>query len=159
MAVANGDFTPFQTYTNSSAEIQSQGINAGVDSSYKNYDLGFSYSWANFDFDQSEDPDFEAGFNTPEHRLKAYVGNENLINDLGFKVNWRWNDSYLWQSTFVDATIDNRNIVDAQISYAVPQIDSSFKLGASNIFDHKYESVPGAGTIGAQYFLSWRYEP
>ena len=159
LAVANGDFTPFQTYTNSSAEIQSQGINAGVDSSYKNYDLGFSYSWANFDFDQSEDPDFEAGFNTPEHRLKAYVGNENLINDLGFKVNWRWNDSYLWQSTFVDATIDNRNIVDAQISYAVPQIDSSFKLGASNIFDHKYESVPGAGTIGAQYFLIWRYEP
>ena len=159
IAISNGDFTPFQTYTNSSAEIQSQGVNLGVDTNVSDYDLGFSYSWANFDFDQSEDPDFEPGFNTPKHKVKAYAGNENLVDNLGFMVNWRWNDSYFWQSTFVDTQIDNRSIVDAQISYAVPNLKSKFKLGAANIFDYKYESVPGTGTIGAQYFLSWRYEP
>ena len=157
MAVANGDYTPFQTYTNSDAKIDSKGINLGVDTKYMNYDLGFSYSWAKFDFDQSQDPDFEAGFNTPEHKVKAYAGNDNFYKNLGFMVNWRWNDSYLWQSSFIDAMVDNRSIVDAQISFHAPTLKSDFKLGASNILDYKYESVPGTGTIGAQYFLSWTY--
>lgn len=159
IAIANGDYTPFQAYTNSDAEIQSRGVVFGIDSKYRNFDLGMSYNWTNFDFDQSQDPDFEAGFNTPEHRLKAYIGNENVASNIGFKVNWRWNNSYLWQSTFVDTEIESKSLVDAQISYAVPSINSSFKLGAANILDYKYESVPGTGTIGAQYFLSWRYEP
>ena len=157
LAVANGDYTPFQTYTNSDAKIDSKGINLGVDTKYMNYDLGFSYSWAKFDFDQSQDPDFEAGFNTPEHKVKAYAGNDNFYKNLGFMVNWRWNDSYLWQSSFIDAMVDNRSIVDAQISFHAPTLKSDFKLGASNILDYKYESVPGTGTIGAQYFLSWTY--
>jgi hypothetical protein len=39
------------------------------------------YNYAEFAFDQSKDPSFEAGFNTPKHRVKA-CGNEKLFPNL-----------------------------------------------------------------------------
>jgi len=158
IAVANGDFTPFQVYTNSTADIESYGVTMGIDTKFgSNYDFGFNYTWADFNFDQSLNPDFEPSFNTPEHKFKASLMNDEIFKNTGFGINWRWNDSYLWQSSFVDTTIDARSVVDAQLNYTVESMKSTFKLGAANLFDHKYESVPGSGTLGAQYFLGWTY--
>jgi hypothetical protein len=152
----NGDFAVFQTYTNSAADINSYGASIGLNTKiFNNFDFGLSYTYAKFDFDQSSDPDFEAGFNTPEHKVKVQFGNTNLFKNVGFNVNLRWQNAFVWESTFLDATVDGRTVIDAQINYSVPKIKSVFKIGGANIGGQEYFSAPGVGAIGSQYYISW----
>jgi outer membrane receptor protein involved in Fe transport len=160
LAIINQDWQPFQVYTNSKADIASYGGSIGVTTKVAgNYNLGLSYTYAKFDFDQASDPDYEAGFNTPENKVKFSIGNEALIENLGFGVNIRWSDEYFWQSSFVDAVIEARTVVDAQINYTVPKWKSTFKIGAANLGGQEYLSAPGNGKIGSQYFASWTINP
>ncbi len=156
LALQNGDFQPFQTYTNSTADINSYGGGIGVTTKILgDFDLGVNYTYAKLDFNEGSDPGFQPNFNTPEHKVKASFGHTDLFENFGFNVNWRWNDVYLWQSSFADGFIPNRNIFDAQVNFEVPSIKSVFKVGGANIFGEEYVSAPGAGTIGAQYYVSW----
>lgn len=160
IAIANGDYQPFQVYTNSTADIASYGGSIGLASKiFGDYTIGLNYTYAKFDFDQSTDPDYEAGFNTPENKVKVSFGNENLIEDLGFNVNIRWNDEYLWESSFADAIIEARTVVDAQVNYTVDKWKSIFKVGGANLGGKEYASAPGTGRIGSQFYVSWTINP
>ncbi|WP_298365245.1 TonB-dependent receptor [uncultured Lutibacter sp.] len=160
IAIGNGDWQPFQVYTNSTADIASYGGSIGMSTKVSgNYSLGLSYTFAKFDFDQASDPDYEAGFNTPEHKVKFSIGNTEVIENLGFNVNVRWSDEYFWQSSFVDAVIDARTVVDAQVNYTIPKWKSTFKIGGANLGGKEYFSAPGNGKIGSQYFVSWTINP
>lgn len=155
-ALQNGDFTVFQTYTNSAADINSYGASIGLNTKiFENFDLGFNYTYAKFDFDQASDPDFEAGFNTPEHKVKVQFGNTNLFKNFGFNLNVRWQNAFVWESTFMDATIDGRTVLDAQINYSIPKFKSVIKVGGANLTGQEYLSAPGVGAIGSQYYISW----
>jgi outer membrane cobalamin receptor len=160
IALGNGDYKPFQVYTNSEADISSYGATIGVAAKiFGNYDLGLNYTYAKFDFDQDTDPDYEAGFNTPEHKVKASFGNTELFTNFGFNVNLRWSDEYFWESSFADVMVDARTVVDAQVNYTVPKWKSVFKVGGANIGGKEYYSAPGVGKIGSQYFVSWTINP
>ncbi|AXG68510.1 TonB-dependent receptor SusC [Kordia sp. SMS9] len=154
IAAANGDFTPFQLYSNSNADINSYGVAIGVNTKvFGDFDFGINYTYAKLDFDQASDPDFETNFNTPEHKVKASFGNNDLFDNFGFNINYRWNDAFLWESTFADGMVTARSLIDLQVNYRFKK--STIKLGAANILGHEYLSAPGVGTIGAQYFVSW----
>jgi outer membrane receptor protein involved in Fe transport len=159
-AISTGNTRAFQLYTNTDIEIKSLGFGAGV--SYKlprNFEISANYNYAEFDFDQSLDPSFEAGFNTPKHRVKASIGNEKLFKNFGFNLSGRWNTGYKWESTFADGMIDAATVIDAQINYSIPKLKSIIKLGASNLGGKEYQQVLGAGLIGQQYFASWTITP
>lgn len=160
IAVANGDYQPFQVYTNSKADISSYGGSIGATAKiFGNYDFGLSYTFAKFDFDQATDPDYEAGFNTPEHKVKFSIGNTAITENLGFNLNVRWSDEYLWESSFADAIIDARTVIDAQINYTIPSFKSTFKIGGANLGGQEYMVAPGVGNIGSQYYISWVINP
>ena len=151
-----GNVKAFQTYTNSNADISSYGGSIGLNTRVlKKLDLGLSYTLAKFDFDQASDPNFSAGFNTPEHKFKISLGSQNIVGNLGFNINVRWSDEYLWQSTIANAVIPQRTVGDAQINYFVPKIKSMFKLGGANLGGQEYQSAPGSPFIGSQFFVSW----
>lgn len=159
-ALANGNVRVFQLYTNTDIKIKSLGFGIGLARKvYKDFEISANYNFAQFDFDQAKDPSFEAGFNTPKHRVKASIGNENLFKNFGFNVSGRWNSEYLWQSSFVDGMIDAATVIDAQLNYNIPALKSVFKIGASNIGGREYGQVLGAGLIGQQYFASWTILP
>jgi hypothetical protein len=159
-ALANGDRRVYQVYSNSATEITSYGFGVGLSKKvYKNFELGINYNHANFDFDQEKDPSFIAGFNTPRHRVKASLSNENLFKNFGFAVNGRWTDEYLWQSSFADGTIPATTVFDAQVTYKIPVIKSVLKLSASNIGGGDYLQVVGAGRIGQVYLASLTINP
>jgi iron complex outermembrane receptor protein len=145
-----------RVYTNTDEEINSYGAAIGLNTKiFKGFDLGLSYTYAKFDFDQSADPSFEAGFNTPEHKVKLQFGKTDLFKNFGFNFNARWQDEFRWESTFVDGMIEERIVLDAQINYSVPAWKSIFKLGGANLTGQEYLSAPGVGAIGSQYYLSW----
>lgn len=159
-ALVNGDFRAFQLYSNTNVEIKSLGFGLGLSKKvYRDFEVGVNYNYAEFNFDQSKDASFEAGFNTPKHRVKASFGNQKLFKNFGFNVSGRWNSEYLWQSTMADGMIASATVIDAQMNYSFPQLKSTLKLGAANLGGKEYTQVLGAGAIGQQYFVSWTINP
>jgi outer membrane receptor protein involved in Fe transport len=131
-------------YTNTNTEIKSLGFGVGLSRKiYKDFELGANYNYAQFDFDQDKDPSFEAGFNTPKHRVKASISNDKLFKNFGFNVSGRWNDEYLYQSSFADGIISEATVIDAQISYTFPYLKSTLKIGGSNIAGKEYRQILG----------------
>ncbi|MBT7705297.1 MAG: TonB-dependent receptor, partial [Polaribacter sp.] len=142
VALSQGDYTVFSTYTNTSADINSYGASIGLTTKiFGGFNLGANYTYAKFDFDQASDPDFEAGFNTPEHKVKIQFGKQNVFKNFGFNINARWQDEYRWESTFLDADIASRTVIDAQINYSVPAWKSVFKVGGANLTGQEYLSA------------------
>ena len=157
VAIAQGDFTGTAINTNTDADVKSSGFNLGVDTTLGGFDLGLSWTYAKFEFDQEANPDFEAGFNTPENTFKISLGKEDLFKNVGFGVNFRHYDSYLWESSFLDGTIPARDLLDAQITYNLNKL--SIKVGGSNLLDNEYVSAPGAGLVGSTYFIGLTFQP
>lgn len=159
-AISNGDRRVFQVYTNTTETVTSMGFGLGLSKKvYKDFEIGANYNFSDFEFDQSKDPSFIAGFNTPKHRIKASLGNTKLFKNFGFNVNVRWNTEYLWQASFADGMVPENTVFDAQINYAIPVIKSVLKVGAANLFGKDYIQVIGAGAIGQQIFASLTINP
>ncbi len=156
LALQNGDYAGVGFRTNSTADISSYGLGLGLSTKVLNgFDLGLNYTWSKLDFDQASDPDFEAGFNTPEHKVKLQFGHTSLFENFGFNVNLRWQDEFYWESSFLEGTIEDRTVLDAQVNYSIPSIKSIFKVGGSNLTGKEYLSAPGVGAVGSQYYISW----
>ena len=146
----------FSVKTNSTVDVDSYGLGLGLNTKiFNGYNVGLNYTWSKFSFDQAQDPDFEAGFNTPEHKVKAQFGHPNVFENFGFNVSARWQTEFFWQSTFLEGNVEERTVLDAQINYSVPSIKSVFKVGGSNLTGKEYLSAPGVGAIGSQYYISW----
>lgn len=159
-ALGNRDFRVFQVFTNTSLVVKSLGFGLGLSKKiYKDFELSGNYNYSQFDFDQSKDPDFEASFNTPKHRVKATLGNDKLFKNFGVSVSGRWNSEYVWESSFADGVISEATVIDVQANYSITSMKSIIKLGATNIGGKEYGQVLGAGLIGQQYFVSWTITP
>ena len=159
-ALVNRDIRVFQVFTNTRLVVKSLGFGLGLSKKiYKDFELSGNYNFSEFDFDQAKDPDFEASFNTPKHRVKATIGNDKLFKNFGFSVSGRWNSEYLWESSFADGVISEATVIDAQANYNFTALKSILKIGATNIGGKEYGQVLGAGLIGQQYFVSWTITP
>ncbi|MBU2948551.1 TonB-dependent receptor [Zobellia uliginosa] len=155
-SIANGDFQAYSTYTNTEANVNSYGASLGLNMKvFGNFNLGGSYTFTKLDFDRDANPDVMLNFNTPEHKFKASFGNEQLFENFGFNVSYRFSDDYFWEATFGNGVIPEFHVVDAQINYNVPSIKSSFKLGGTNLTGKEYYTAFGTGNIGSMYYLSW----
>ncbi len=155
-ALALGNSQAFVLYTNSKAKISSYGAVIGLNTKLGgNYNVGINYTYAKLDFNQASDPEFRAGFNTPEHKVKFSLANPHLYKNLGFNVNVRWNDQYLWEATAASGLIESKTVVDAMLNYNVPKWKSTFKIGGANLGGKEYVSSIGGGSVGSQYFVSW----
>jgi outer membrane receptor protein involved in Fe transport len=159
-ALSYRDRRVYQVYTNTEADVSSLGFGVGLSKKvYKDFEVGVNYNYAQLNFDQAEDPGFVTGFNTPKHKVKGSIGNAKLFKNFGFNANVRWNTEYLWQSSFADGMIQETTVFDAQINYAIPQLKSVLKLGATNIGGKDYIQVIGSGAIGQQWFASLTINP
>ncbi len=160
LALQNGDRKPYQTYTNSTVDINSYGGTVGVDTKiFGDFDLGVNYTYTELDFDKARFPDFRTNFNTPKHKVKASFGNTELFKNFGFNVNYRWSDSFFWEASFADGDVPSFTVLDAQMNYTVPSIKSVFKVGGSNLLGDEYFTAIGTGNIGSIYYVSWTINP
>ncbi len=156
-AIGTQSFKPFQLYTNTDQTVTSYGVDVGFNYKAGDYRIGLIYDYAGFDFDQDKDPDFRAGFNTPEHRIKASLSNDKLFGDFGFKIDYKYQSEFEWQSSFADGMVPARSILDAQISYNLKKYNSKIKIGGSNLTGEEYLPAPGTGKVGSIYYISFTY--
>ena len=146
-------------YVNVSEDISSDGIGVGLTWNIGNgYILGGSYNWAVFTEDEQATEGFLAGFNTPEHKLNFNFSNRNIGNNIGFYVGFRWQDDFLWESTFGQGTIPEYGVLDLQLNYKIEAIKSVVKVGGTNLFSGDYRTNIGAGFVGSQYYVALTFD-
>ncbi|WP_299604889.1 TonB-dependent receptor [uncultured Aquimarina sp.] len=153
-AIATGNFAGFQAITNSDVDINSYGAVLGISAKvFGDFDLGASYTYAKQDFDQEEDPGFRTNFNTPEHKVKANFGHDNLFTNFGFNTVVKWSGDYVWESAFAVGEVPSFTVFDAQLNYRIPSLKTTLKLGGTNIGGGEYFTAVGTAPIGSQYYL------
>ena len=150
--------TIFSSYRNSPEEVTSTGLGLGLTYTIRNYTITGNYNWATFDSPTEADGSFRAAFNTPENKIQVGIGNRKLTKNIGFNVNFRWQEEFLWQSDFGDWIVPEFGVFDAQVSYKVSSLKSVFKLGANNLFGGDYRTNLGGPFVGQQYYLSITFD-
>ena len=103
-------------------------------------------------------PGFSPQFNTPRFKFNLGYGNRYITRRIGFNVNWRWQQSFLWESPFGMAMIPAYSMVDAHISLSIPNLQSRLKIGGSNILNSYYTTSFGSAQIGGLFYVSWTYD-
>ncbi len=157
-AIGTGAYKPFQLYTNAKSEVLSYGVDVGFNYKAGNYLIGLVYDYAKFDFTPAKgEEDFRAGFNTPEHRVKASLANDKLYKGLGFKIDYKYQTEFLWQSSFADGMVPARSVLDAQVSYNIKDYKTKIKVGGTNLLGTEYLPAPGTGKIGSMFYVSLIY--
>src|SRR5690606_11965292 len=93
--------TVYSAYVNFPEDVTSFGVGLGLTYNLpRNFTLNGSYTYATFDDNSEANSAFRAGFNTPENKFSVGISNRKLTSNLGFNINFRWQEEFLWQSDF-----------------------------------------------------------
>ncbi len=149
----------FSPYVNSTENVNSQGVGLGLTYNLpRNFVVNGSYNWATYTANENPSSDFRAGFNTPTNKYSIGVGNRKVAKNLGFNVNFRYQDTFLWQSSYGTWNVPSFGVLDAQVNYKVPSIKTIFKLGGTNIGGSDYRTNLGSPFIGQTYYISVTFD-
>lgn len=151
--------TSWSPYVNSNAKVTSLGAGLGIGYNfYKSFNLIGNYAFQQYDADETGG--FIAGFNTPKNKITVGVNSRKISNSLpiGFSVNYRWQESFVWNSSFGDWTVPEYGVLDANVSYKASKIKTIFKIGGTNLFGGDYRPNYGSSFVGQQYYVSLTFD-
>lgn len=152
-----GSFAVYQADSNADVDMKTYGLSAELIKKLTDkFTMNVIYDYNKLDYNPAVGSTFEAAFNTPEHNLKAGILGD--FNKLSFNLSGRYTSEYLYEASFVDGMIDARTVLDAQVSYDVPSLKATFKVGGNNITGKEYFSVLGGGKIGSLYYASVNFD-
>ena len=104
------------------------------------------------------DQGFRASYNTPLWRYNLKIANRKVTDNFGFSVNYRWQDAFLWESSFGVGVVPAFSTLDAQVSYKLSDLKSVIKLGGSNVLNERYTTSFGNPRMGAVYYVSLTFD-
>ncbi|WP_036679421.1 TonB-dependent receptor [Daejeonella oryzae] len=141
----------FSTTVNNPEEVKSQGAALGLDYVYGKFNLSGNVSYNKL---QENNSALESEFNTPEYRFNIGLSNREVIKNVGFNAVYRWQDKFMWSSTFAAGEVPAFGTVDAQVSVKIPTYKSTLKVGGSNLLNKYYRTSFGNPQIGGMYYVS-----
>lgn len=153
--------SPVSVFTSAPDEITSLGLGVRLNYVMQNgFRIGANYSYMDYDEGniRENNPGFLANFNTPNQRFSISIGKKNLFHYIGFNMNYRWQESYVWETLAGIGEVDPASLLDASISFRAPAIRSVIKIGGTNILNNEYRQLYGGPAIGAQYYISLNFD-
>jgi len=159
---------------NKSSQSETFFVNVNAQKPVGIHGLAFGYKWltplgaiisGNMTFSDirtdSSDP-VAPGFNTPGFKSNLSLQNRRLdrmennpgFRNIGFKVTWRFQNRFYWESAFGDGWVEPVSTVDVQFSVHIKKPKSILKFGASNFFNDDYTYSFGSSKIGVLYYFS-----
>ena len=144
----------YRVYTNAKNKYTSYGSSLGLTYNfYKTFTVSGNLNYNKLK--AASNPDlFVTGFNTPNFTSNLSVGNRAITKNVGFNIVWKWQNSFLWESPLVTGTVDAINNIDAQVTYRIPKLNSTIKLGGTDILNTRKIQYAGGPTIGALYYVA-----
>jgi outer membrane receptor protein involved in Fe transport len=159
--ILSGKTQAFQLYTNAADKVSIQGVSAGLSYLFpKSYRLNTNVTWTDFNL-MDANPSNIPAFNTPKWKTNVSFGNPKLTDKFGFNVAWHWQSAFDWYGTFTSnfpGRINAYSLLDAQVSYKLPGIKSTVKLGASNLTNQYIVQAYGSPAIGGLYYVSLNFD-
>ncbi len=150
--------TRYRVFTNAKNTYFSYGSSLRLSYNiYKTYSLSGNLNFNDLKTLQQNDI-FITGFNTPKWSTNIQFGNRELFKNFGFNIIWKWQQNYLWESPLATGNVPSFNTFDAQVSYKLPKINTSVKLGGTNVLNTRYYQYAAGPTIGALYYFSLTYD-
>lgn len=144
----------YRLWTNSKTTVYNYGASLGLRfRAVDNFILSGNASFAKLDRKDSNDG-LEEAFNTPQWILNVGIGNRKLTDRLGFNLNLKWQDTFLWQSSLATGNVPAYSSLDGQISYAFPKQKLDVKLGGTNLLNKYYFNFLAGPSIGGFYYLT-----
>jgi len=148
---------------NSINEVKTQGASIGLQY-YLNdkFSITGNYSWNKLVKTNEDDPIIPA-FNTPEHKFNLGITSRGLDawdnNKWGFGVNYRWIQQFVFEgSPQFTGGIPQYDLVDAQINLYVENLNTTFKLGGSNLLSNMHIETYGGPSVGRLAYVSILYD-
>lgn len=153
----------YRVASNATDKVTTQGFTIGLNYYFQKYFVfSANYSWNKLDKKGSDDPIIPA-YNTPEHKYNVNFSGRDintrigsvLIKNWGFGINLKYVEGFTFEgSPQFTGPIPSYYMVDAQINKRVPKWKTTFKLGASNLLNHKVHTVYGGPLIGRLAYFS-----
>ena len=148
---------------NSINEVKTQGASVGLQYYLdEKFSLTGNYSWNKLVKTNEDDPIIPA-FNTPEHKFNLGITARGLDaggkNSWGFGVNYRWVQQFVFEgSPQFTGGIPQYDLVDAQINLYIDQINTTFKIGGSNLLSNQHIETYGGPQVGRLAYVSILYD-
>ena len=150
------DFVKFGVPVNATGKVKTYGGALGLDYVRGKYTLSGNVSYNKM----SDLPsNFNNDFNTPEVRYNLGLSNREIVKNIGFNVNYRWQDKFNWFSSFSGGEVPAFGTVDAQVNFKIPSVQSIIKIGGSNLLNKYYFTSYGNPEAGAMYYVSLAFNP
>ncbi len=155
----------YRVAANATDNVTTQGFSIGTNYYFGNYfvaNANYSFNRLN---SQSDDPIIPA-FNTPEHKYNIGVSGRNVPvklgsgkpKEFGFNFTYKWVDGFIFEgSPQFTGFIDSYGLLDGQVNYTAEKINTTFKLGASNLLNNEVFQVYGGPLIGRMAYFSLTY--
>lgn len=166
LSIEDGRLIGAQAYrysANSKNTVNTQGFSIGLNHYINNFKIGGNYSWNNLLKTVEDDPIIPA-FNTPEHKYNLSFSGRNLEmpnnrGKFGFNVNYKWVQGFIFEgSPQFSGALPSYGLLDAQVNYNFPRINSTIKVGASNILNNLVYQTYGGPLIGRMAYITYTYE-
>lgn len=155
----------FRVSANATEQVTTQGFSIGSTYYFANY---FAFT-GNYSFNRlntaTDDPIIPA-FNTPEHKYNLGVSGRDIpigllgssVESFGFSVNYKWVDGFIFEgSPQFSGFIEAYDMLDAQVNFTIKPINTTIKIGASNLLDNQVFQVYGGPRIGRLAYVSATY--
>jgi iron complex outermembrane receptor protein len=154
----NATRTRYRVYTNAINEYFAYGSAARISYNfYGGYTISGNVNYNDLTIKGDNDV-FITGFNTPKWSFNAQLGNREIVKNFGFNIVWKWQDAYNWESPLATGRVGAFSTIDAQLSYKVPAIKTSIKVGATNLLNYRYIQYAAGPTIGGLYYVSLTFD-
>ena len=144
----------YRLWTNSKTIVKNYGGGISLTYNfYKNFTITSNTSFAKLKNVANNDG-LEEAFNTPRWIVNVGINNATLTKNIGFGVNYKHQESFLWQSALASGTVPKINNFDAQLTYYLRNKGIQFKIAGTNVFNNHYVSFIAGPTIGAFYYAT-----
>ena len=142
---------------NNPSRVQTSGW--GVSAEYR-FNGGF-YATGNLSSDKLGDVEqgFITYFNAPKLRGNVSFGNNGIGKNkrVGFNFIYRFQSEFDYQSDLANGVVPSYRVLDGQISYKLPKINSVVRVGANNMLNQYYITALANPSIGGLYYVSFGY--
>ena len=149
----------YRLWTNSKTTVYNYGSSLGLRySAGRNWVLSGNASLARLDRTDQGDG-LEEAFNTPKWITNVGLSNADLWQNVGFSVNYKYQSSFLWQSSLATEIVPAINTFDAQVSYTLRKSATgsgpfSIKFGGTNLLNRPYTTFTAGPSVGAFYYTT-----
>ncbi len=144
----------YRVFTNAKNTYKNFGSSIGLTwNAFKKFTFSGNINYNNIKTNNEADI-FITAFNTPKWMTNLSLTNREVIKNLGFSIAWKWQDTFLWESTLATGQVPAFSSMDAQVSYRIPAAKATLKLGGTNIFNNRYIQYAAGPTIGGIYYLT-----